>query len=294
MKLGQKSSVGISEVTQSACSADKKTVKSLRVFILISAMLVFWVGCASKPPISENPQRPSQTEAAPTTVTLDKKFFVIHYDSKHRQARYVEYLVRAEDLKKSFVKREDRFHIDTDLLRLKITPVDPKDYLHTGYDRGHLAPSGDFEWSAEANDSTFTMANMSPQKPQLNRSAWRGLEDVVRNWACTEGELRVVTGPLFDSKNQQLPSGVAIPSRFFKVILDETPPRKAIGFVFEQQDSKTQIYKQRVRTVRQVEEIAGIDFFGDLPQAEQDQIEIKADLGKWMGSKCKGAAKSSK
>lgn len=257
-------------------------------------MLIFWVGCATKPSISESPQRPTQPEVAPTAVTLDKKFFVIHYDSKHRQARYVEYRVKADDLRRSFVKREDRFHADPDLIKLKLPAIGPNDYEYTGYDRGHLAPSGDFEWSAEANDATFTMANMSPQKPQLNRSAWRGLEDIVRNWACTEGELRIITGPLFDSKDQRLPSGVAIPSRFFKVVLDETPPRKAIGFVLDQQDSKIQIYKERSKTVREVEAMAGIDFFSDLPKTEQDQIEIKADLIKWKSSKCKGTAKSSK
>lgn len=286
------SSVQRSRVTQTEQPAEKKTVK-LKIFIPISIMLVFWVGCVSKPPAPELPQTPPQSEAAPTVVTLNKKYFVIHYDTQHRQARFVEYRLKAEDLKKSFVKREDRFHADGDLLKMNIVPVDPKDYLYTGYDRGHLAPSGDFEWSEDANDATFTMANMSPQKPQLNRSAWRGLEAAVRNWACTEGELRIVTGPLFDRENQQLKSGITIPNRYFKVILDETPPRKAIGFILEQKDSKIQTYKLRMKSVREVEKIAGINFFKDLPKTEQDQIEVQGDLGKWKGSKCKGTSKSS-
>jgi endonuclease G len=268
----------------------------LKVFIPISIMLIFWAGCATKPPVPESQspqQKPAQPDATPSTIRLDKKYFVIHYDPQHRQARYVEYRLRAEDLKKSFVKREDRFHVDSDLLKMKSIPVDPKDYLHTGYDRGHLAPSGDFEWSEDANDATFTMANMSPQKPQLNRSAWRGLEEAVRNWACSEGELRIVTGPLFDKKNQQLKPGITIPNRYFKVILDETPPRKAIGFILEQEDSRIQAYKQRTKSVREVEEIAGINFFKDLPKTEQDQIEAQGDLSKWKGSKCKSTATSS-
>lgn len=288
-------SIQRSRVTQTEDLADKKTVK-LKSLISFSFMVLFWIGCATKPPTTEPQlprQRPDKSDTTPSTIRLDKKYFIVHYDPQHRQARYVEYRLRAEDLKRSYVKREDRFHADTDLLKMKLPAVGPKDYEHTGFDRGHLAPSGDFEWSAEANDSTFTMANMSPQKPQLNRSAWRGLEDTVRNWACSESELLIVTGPLFDGQTQKLSAGVTIPNRFFKVVLDLTPPKKAIGFVFQQSDSQIHSYKQRVKTVREVETISGINFFEDLPKQEQDSVETKADLNNWKGSKCKGTSKTS-
>lgn len=284
-----------SRVTQTDDLAYKKIVK-LKSLIPFSFMVLFWIGCATKPPTTERQspqQRPDESDAAPSTVRLDKKYFIVHYDPQHRQARYVVYRLRAENLKRSYVKREDRFHADTDLLKMKLPAIGPKDYEHTGFDRGHLAPSGDFEWSAEANDSTFTMANMSPQKPQLNRSAWRGLEDAVRNWACSESELLIVTGPLFDGQSQKLSAGVTIPKRFFKVVLDLTPPKKAIGFILEQGDSQIQTYKQRVKTVREVEGISGFNFFEDLPKQEQDSVENTADLNNWKGSKCRGAAKSS-
>lgn len=285
-----------SRVRQTTFLTDKKIVKP-KSLVLFFFMILFWVGCATKPPAPETQsprQKPDKPAVVPSTVKLDKKYFIVHYDLQHRQARYVEYHLKAEDLRKSFVKREDRFHADTDLVKQKHPAVGPKDYEHTGFDRGHLAPSGDFEWSAEANDSTFTMANMSPQKPQLNRSAWRGLEEAVRNWACSESELLIVTGPLFDDQTPKLAAGVTIPKSFFKVVLDLTPPKKAIGFILEQEDSKIQTYKQRVKTVREIEAVSGINFFKDLPKQEQDSVETKADLSNWKGSKCKRAANSSK
>lgn len=290
------SSTQRSRVRQTTFLTDKKIVKP-KSLVPFFFMILFWVGCATKPPAPETQsprQKPDKPAAVPPTVKLDKKYFVVHYDPQHQQARFVEYRLKSEDLKRSYVKREDRFHADTELSKMKIPAVGPKDYEHTGFDRGHLAPSGDFEWSAEANDSTFTMANMSPQKPQLNRSAWRGLEEAVRNWACTESELLIVTGPLFEGQTQKLAAGVTIPKRFFKVVLDLTPPKKAIGFILEQEDSRIQTYKQRVKTVREIETISGINFFEELPKQEQDIVETKSDLSKWTGSKCKGSAKSSK
>lgn len=275
---------------------------SLHIFIVLS--LAFWVGCVSKSPVKTplpekfQPTTPSfdntrQPVPSPSkdfsTVVLDKNFFVIHYDTKHRLAKYVEYRLTADNLKKSFVIRKDRFHEDLELFRLKVTPVGADDYKYSGYDRGHLAPSGDFEWSEEANDATFTMANMVPQKPSLNRVAWRGLEEQVRGWACAEGELRIVTGPLINAGSTQLSSGITVPQRFFKVVLDETPPRKAIGFVFEQADNRFRAYQEKVASVRDIETLTGVDFFSDIPAEEQDKIENHSDLEQWRGEKCKGS-----
>lgn len=223
---------------------------------------------------------------------LDKKFFVVNYDESNNLAQSVEYRLSAANLRKSFVERADNFHADMDLVEFKIPPVNPNAYARTGYDRGHLAPSGDFEWSEEANEATFTMSNMAPQLPRLNRSAWKALETQIRDWACVEEELRIVTGPLLNERLSQLPSGVSIPKAFFKVILDDTAPRKAIGFTMNQDDDSRVIYKKRVKSVREIEKLTGLNFFADLDEPDRDRIEMNSDLTQWRGEKCKGISKS--
>jgi len=227
----------------------------------------------------------------PSEVIIDKKYFIIHYDRQYKLAKFVEYKLRAENLKNSFIKRKNRkdpFHSESALLQLGFDSVEIDDYKHSGYDRGHLAPSADFEWSEEANEATFTMANMVPQTPELNRSAWKGLEEEVRKWACVEDEIRIVTGPIFVAKASQLFSGVNVPQSFFKVVLDETPPRKAIGFILNQQDLRSNVYKEKVTPIEEIESISGIKFFEDLPKEEQVQIKAKSNLFDWNGEKCKG------
>jgi endonuclease G len=47
---------------------------------------------------------------------------------------------------------------------------------------------------------TFFMSNMSPQAPSFNRGIWAKLEEKVRSWAVTYGEIFVVTGPVLNGE----------------------------------------------------------------------------------------------
>ncbi len=71
------------------------------------------------------------------------------------------------------------------------------DYNATGYDRGHCAPNGDHGGSDEETHSTFTMANMMAQYPNVNRKKWKQLEEWLRSHAGLFGvrEIFVVTAP---------------------------------------------------------------------------------------------------
>lgn len=65
------------------------------------------------------------------------------------------------------------------------------------------------------------MSNMSPQLPGFNRVGWRVLEEHVRDLANEYNELYVVTGPIYQGNEGTIGNGVAIPSAFYKVILDQ-------------------------------------------------------------------------
>jgi DNA/RNA endonuclease G (NUC1) len=188
----------------------------------------------------------SSLEAADYMV-LDHKYFVVHYDKSYRLARYVNYTLTADQLKKSKPgAREDDFRADPMLATFKSTSVTPKEYLHSGYDQGHLANSKDFSYSSEANSATFVMSNMAPQKPNLNRNAWLKLENQVRKWACGENQVTVITGPILKKDLKKLKSGLVIPEKFFKIVLDETPPKKSLAFIYTQADKGDMMAKRQV------------------------------------------------
>ena len=94
------------------------------------------------------------------------------------------------------VRREGRFHADDRLPAADQAQLE--DYRRSGFDRGHMTPSGDMP-DERAQGQTFSLANMVPQTAQLNRGIWEGVESAVRHLAEREGELYVVTGPAFHS-----------------------------------------------------------------------------------------------
>ncbi len=95
------------------------------------------------------------------------------------------------------------------------------DYRRSGFDRGHMTPSGDMP-DAAAQDQSFSLANVVPQTPELNRGIWEGVESAVRHLAGRQGELFLVTGPAFGGEQLKSigPDGVLVPSSTWKAVYD--------------------------------------------------------------------------
>ena len=205
--------------------------------------------------------------------------YTLSFNDEHKVANWVAYeLTRDEVLGAG--SREDSFKVDP---AVKNGSATLKDYKKSGYDRGHLAPAADFKWSEDAMSDTFFMSNMTPQDPNFNRGIWSDLEAVVRTMAYENESVYVVTGPvLTDGPYETIgDSKVTVPKRFYKVILDYTDPDiKAIGFVLPNEGSD-QPLQSYAMSVRDVEEITGINFFYLLPDDIEEMLETTFDTSKW-------------
>lgn len=178
---------------------------------------------------------PRATKTA-NEVVLDHKYFVIHYSLDLNIAKFVKYSLSAQQLRARVAQRKNRFFADPILRERGLPFASPDAYQKSGYQRGHLAPAEDFRYSQAAIDETFVMSNMTPQKGSLNTGLWKKLEEQVRRWACGEEKVTVITGPVLGSEMEKLPSGIPIPTEFFKLVIDETPPRKSRAFILKQTD----------------------------------------------------------
>lgn len=236
-----------------------------------------------------------------TSIPLNHRALRISYNARHRIPNWVYYNLSRDNLMNSCAKRNDKFRGDPILTRAgfpKNQIINENSYKNTGFDRGHMAPSGDFTWDQEINSETFLMTNMSPQTAELNQKTWNKLEEHVRNWACGYGELKVYTGPIIENNLKRLNSCVSIPNKFFKVLLaSKNKKLVGIGFIYSQTDGVGDPYKQKAVSIRAIEEASGIDFFkDDYAQKVQDEFETQFDIADWEAAEekcyaCNGVPK---
>jgi len=157
----------------------------------------------------------------------------------------------------------------------------PEDYRLTGFDRGHMAPAGDMKWHPQAMRESFYMTNICPQSPDLNRGAWKKLEEKCRQRAVVDSSLIVICGPVFDKSGPAArigATGVAVPQSFFKVILAPFVEHPwAIGFLMPNGYVSGGMQKAAV-SVDEVEALTGYDFFSALSDSLENDIEARCDF----------------
>lgn len=271
--------------------AKKKTKKqkhALRklIILLIIIIVLFIVLCLISPKESEIETKQGEkipNLELPARVKDDQIIkhtgYTLSYNEEYEVANWVAYELTRDEVLGSGT-RDDSFKPDP---AVKTGSATLADYRGSGYDRGHLAPAADFKWSAEAMSDTFFLSNMTPQDPSFNRGIWGDLEAVVRTMAYDNGEIYVVTGPvLTDGPYKRIGDNkVAVPKRFYKVILDYTEPElKAIGFVLPNENSNKSL-QSFATTVDEVEAITGIDFFPLLPDDVEEKLESSVDISAW-------------
>ena len=182
--------------------------KLLLAFLLVTA----GVGFCTVSHASNCPQlyadKPIEVKG---TVELCNTFFVSLYDKQNQRVILV-----AEHLKpnKDSVPRNDQFHSDA---RIGHQP-NPSQYANTGYDKGHMAPAGDASSIKEMYE-TFLMTNMTPQKPSLNRMAWRMLEEHTRTLLSkSKSDMYVVNIAVYNTGSGIRMNGIPVPSGYWKII----------------------------------------------------------------------------
>lgn len=205
--------------------------------------------------------------------------YVLEFADVYKQPSWVCYMLCRTRVETSEVPRTNDFRSDPAVSTGSATP---KDYSRSGYDKGHLAPSGDFRWNELAQSESFFMSNMSPQRPALNRGIWKHLEDKVREWAQELDTLYVVTGPVLKPGLPTIgTSNVAVPENYYKLVLDYKPPaEEAIGFIMRNEGSSEPLV-DFVVTVDSIEKVTGIHFFPELAGTIESKVVGTVDLAFW-------------
>jgi len=167
------------------------------------------------------------------------------------------------------LERRDAFHEEDGVPKNDRALL--SDYSHSGYDRGHLAPSADMG-TERAQYQSFSLANMMPQRAENNREIWSWLEGATRHIANKEQSLYVITVPVFD-KNSELnaigKSRVFVPSYIGKVVWSIKQQRGAVYITKNSSDVNGQYV---VVSIAEFEKMASMNLFPKL--SNKQKIEI--------------------
>lgn len=202
---------------------------------------------------------------------ISHSYYQAGYSYKHKQSEYVFYVSKVEYLKHNFKRKGIRFKKDP--LLANFFALD-KDYINSGYDRGHLLPAEDMRFNEEALKETFYLTNVSPQNPSFNRGIWLELENLVRKWVKEYGELIVIAGPVLENEKGDINSSIGVnkditvPWAFYKIIIRKSEPNdKVIAFLIPNKafEKPYPSLSNFLVSLCELREITGIQFFYQLP-----------------------------
>jgi endonuclease G len=152
------------------------------------------------------------------------------------------------------LKRKDNFKPDP---KLPIETNIGKDYVNSGYDRGHMMPAADNLCQTQSIlDESFYFSNMSAQFHSLNAGDWKSLETFVREESKKSDSIHVWAGNIGETKKIGL---VSVPEKCWKVIhIKKENIWKA--FLFVNEKSKPDGFQNNEVPVSKITEITGFKF----------------------------------
>ncbi len=151
---------------------------------------------------------------------IDKEFLVICYDYKLKEAKSVAYTLEGDLVNELNIKDRPSFYQE-ELIEEEYR-AKSDDYSGSGYDRGHLAPDASFDWSIESLEATYSLANIIPQVPIVNREMWVKVEQYARDKAVELGRLDVVNVVKFSIEPKYIgDDNIAISMGYYKILYNQ-------------------------------------------------------------------------
>lgn len=222
--------------------------------------------------------------------------FAVEWDCVKKAQRWTCYQLNSINSVKNWNRKNwektewggDPFQEDTTIPQKYRTPL--ADYRSSGYDRGHICPSADRLNSKEANEQTYYLSNIQPQKRGFNTGVWLTMEGALRNTWNTNNYrdvLYICKGGTIDKSSQiagyTSKSKLIVPKYYFTAILSvKNGKYHALGLWFEHKSNDDKKLRNYAVTIDRLEKLTGIDFFCNLPDAIENEVEAKIDL-KWWG-----------
>jgi len=152
------------------------------------------------------------------------------------------------------LKRKDNFK--PDLLLPQHTDI-AKDYVGSGYDRGHMMPAADnLCQTQQIQDESFYFSNMAAQTHRLNAGDWKSLETFTREESKLKDSIHVWAGNVGEIKKI---GRVSVPKYCWKVIHIKKE-NKWVAYLFENNTSNPDGFKNNEVSLKEITSLTGFTF----------------------------------
>lgn len=231
----------------------------------------------------------------------DNVNYAVEWDCDKKSQRWSCYIIT----KNNRAKNTDRYKSESNQY-----PNDPelaasnrweKDYIYrSGFDHGHICNSQDRLYSFNANYQTFFLTNMQPQYKVFNGShpdhkyegLWIKMENYLNGFKLNDTDtMYVCKGGTIDKEENilmRIQIKLIVPKYFFVAVLVKKMVNgqayyKSIGMWFPHTnvyhgDDKLSDYAM---SIKDLEAKTGIDFFCNLPDNIEQDVESKKILSDW-------------
>jgi endonuclease G, mitochondrial len=233
-----------------------------------------------------NPSGATDDSSNKDNFLIEKKYYALSYNNALGTPNWASWRLVKEDLGDA-----PRFPFLPDSeLPAGFKKVVTKDYVHSGFDRGHMCNHSDRASDDDASKSTFVMTNIIPQSSANNQKGWDQLEEYCRSLARKGKELYIVCGP--QGKGGEGKEGykatiangkVTVPAKTWKVILVLGKSRKIdqntrlIGVIMPNDQSVGYDWAKFRVPVKEIEELTSYKFFDKGDSEILDPLKEEAD-----------------
>ena len=221
-----------------------------------------------------------------------KRAFTLGHYEKYRVPAWVAMKWTKENRQSPnhFNRRDFDFETDFDLPSYARAPTNLR-HSEFGYERGHQARNQDlYAFGFTATEEGFLMSNIVPQK-QPGHATWGHLENEHRNIVVARSDIKElwgVSGPIFKNdeplkiiRNQG--REIAAPHSTYKVIgWFSGDSFHCRGYIIDQEDDiDRRDLDLAIRAVDTIEDATGIDFFHELPNDQEAELESRVHSRLW-------------
>jgi endonuclease G len=252
----------------------------VKVFLVMASLALVSVSAGAQEMCSSNMEFGNPGGA---DVTLCHDGYAVGYSYEHKIPMWCSYWITREMVDIN-VDRQDDFRENPSIPGQHSSVRG--DYSKSGFDRGHCAPSASIDYTASANSETFFYTNMFPQLPGFNRDmfghkgVWGFLENEERQWSRMKNRLYIISGAYVPPGARSIGNGVAVPSHFFKVIVNPIGPEVISFWMPHEEDSKYNA-SQYLVSIDFIEAATGLDLLSLVQDDQEDVIEAKIGSELW-------------